>query len=279
VGEELLTNQAVDGFIFTGSREVGMEVYRRFTKDYPRPCIAEMGGKNPALIMPSANIEDAAEGVLRSAFGMGGQKCSACSRVYVHKQIAKAFIECLVEKASAIKIGDPARRETFLGPLINKAAVAKYRKALGLGQREGRVQLGGSTENAEEWKHGFYVQPAVITKAPKGSKLFREEYFAPVVAVAEVKSLDEAIELANDSDYGLTAGIFTNDPEERAAFFNRIEAGVSYCNRRGGATTGAWPGIQSFGGWKGSGSSGKNALGPNYVAQLMREQSQTEIGS
>src|SRR5213075_3124132 len=108
-------------------------------------------------------------------------------------------------------------------------------------------------------------------------RLFQDEFFAPVLAMAEVKSLDEAIKLANRSEYGLTAGIFTNDEREQQKFFNEIDGGVAYCNRRGGATTGAWPGVQSFGGWKASGTSGKSALGPYYVAQFMREQSQTVI--
>jgi len=109
--------------------------------------------------------------------------------------------------------------------------------------------------------------------------MFQEEFFTPLLAVAEVRSLDEALALANASDYGLTAGIFTKDESERDRFFNGIEAGVTYCNRRGGATTGAWPGVQSFGGWKGSGSSGKSALGPYYVQQFMREQSRTVAGA
>ena len=124
---------------------------------------------------------------------------------------------------------------------------------------------------------GFFVEPAIVDRIPKDSRLFQDEYFTPVLAVAEVKSLDEAIKLANDSEYGLSAGIFSNEPGEQQKFFQEIEAGVTYCNRRGGATTGAWPGVQSFGGWKGSGSSGKSALGPYYVAQFMREQSQTVI--
>ena len=138
VGEELVTNQEVDGFIFTGSKEVGLEILSRFPQRYPRPCITEMGGKNPALIMPSANLDDAAEGVMRSAFGMGGEKCSACSRVYVHKNICRPFLNLLVEKTKAIKIGDPTARETFLGPLINANAFKKYERAVRLAKREGR---------------------------------------------------------------------------------------------------------------------------------------------
>jgi 1-pyrroline-5-carboxylate dehydrogenase len=276
-GGELITNPDVDGFIFTGSKAVGLKIYHHFAQSLPKPCIAEMGGKNPAIVMPSANLFDATEGVLRSAFGMGGQKCSACSRLYLHKDIAKLFMEQLVAKTKTLKIGDPTARDTFLGPLINAAAVRKYDGAVRLGKRQGRLVTGGATLTKGNFSRGFFVEPAIVDRVSKDSPLFQDEYFAPVLAVAEVKSLDEAIKLANDSEYGLTAGVFTNDESERLKFFQTIEAGVTYCNRRGGATTGAWPGVQSFGGWKGSGSSGKSALGPYYVTQFMREQSQTVI--
>ena len=146
-----------------------------------------------------------------------------------------------------------------------------------LGRREGRLVYGGRTLVEGDFARGYFVEPAIVDRVPKESRLFRDEFFAPVLAVAEVKSLAEAIQLANDSEYGLTAGIFTRDERERQKFFSEIEAGVTYCNRRGGATTGAWPGVQSFGGWKGSGTSGKSALGPYYVAQFLREQSQTIV--
>lgn len=276
IGAELVANPDVAGFVFTGSRAVGRAIARRFSAARPRPCIAEMGGKNAAIVMPSARLEDAAEGVLRSVFGFGGQKCSACSRVYLHAAVAEPFLELLLAKTRQLVIGDPAQRGTFLGPLINAAAVARYAAAVRLGRREGRVLHGGRRLQAE-FPHGFFVEPCVIAGAPRGSKLFHEEFFAPVLAVAEVPSLDEAITLANDSEYGLTAGIFTQEEREAEEFFARIEAGVAYSNRRGGATTGAWPGVQSFGGWKNSGSSGRNALGPYYVQQFMREQSQTRM--
>jgi len=276
-GNELIANPAVDGFIFTGSKAVGLRIYHHFAHTTPKPCITEMGGKNPAIVMPSANLDDATEGVLRSAFGMGGQKCSACSRLYLHRDIYKPFLEQLVEKTRTLRIGDPTARDTFLGPLINAAAVKKYAGAVRLGRKRGRLVIGGSTLSEGKFAHGHFVEPAIVDRAPKDSRLFEDEFFAPVLAVAEVRSLDEAIQLANDSEYGLTAGIFTNDEQEQRKFFDKIEAGVTYCNRRGGATTGAWPGVQSFGGWKASGSSGKNALGPYYVAQFMREQSQTMI--
>lgn len=277
VGLELIRNAGVDGFIFTGSKVVGLKIYHHFAQTIPKPCIAEMGGKNPAIVMPSASLDDAVEGVMRSAFGMGGQKCSACSRLYLHKDVYKPFLDRLVDRTAALQIGDPTARDTFLGPLINAAAVKKYVGAVRLAQKQGRVVYGGNVLTDRDFARGFFVEPAIVDRAPRDSRLFQDEFFAPVLAVAEVKSLDEAIKLSNDSEYGLTAGIFTRDDLERARFFNEIEAGVTYCNRRGGATTGAWPGVQSFGGWKGSGSSGKSALGPYYVAQFMREQSQTVI--
>lgn len=274
VGAELAAAGGVDGMVFTGSKTVGLDLLRRFSAERLRPCLAEMGGKNPAIIMPSASLEDAAEGVLRSAFGFGGQKCSACSRLYLHEKIYKPFLELLVAKTKNIAIGDPLLRTTFLGPLINEKAVATYEATIKLGRKDGKIVCGGSRLKGE-LAGGCFVEPTIVEKAGKASRLFSEEFFAPVLAVAEVKSLAEAITLANATEYGLTAGIFTKEEHEAETFFAAIEAGTTYWNRRGGATTGAWPGVQSFGGWKHSGSSGKSALGPWYVPQFMREQSQT----
>ncbi len=277
IGKELIENEGIDGMAFTGSREVGLEVLRGFCAQRPRPCITEMGGKNPCIIMPTANLEDAVEGVARAAFGMGGEKCSACSRVYVHQSIAKRFVEALVEKTRSLKIGDPAERATFLGPLINEDAVEKFEHAVKLGKKDGQVLCGGSALDEGDYKQGYYVEPTLLRGVKNDSKWFDEEFFSPVVAVNDVRSLDEAIELANNSRFGLTAGIFTQIEDEQRQFFSCIEAGVAYCNRRGGATTGAWPGVQSFGGWKNSGSTGKNALGAYYLPQFLREQSQTLV--
>lgn len=277
VGRELIENQEIDGIAFTGSREVGMEILGRFNEKRSRPSIIEMGGKNPCIVMPTANLEEAVEGVARAAFGMGGEKCSACSRVYVHQAVSKKFMEALVEKTRSLKIGDPSERGTFLGPLINEDAVEKFQTAVKVGKKDGDVVCGGGVLDKGEFAEGFYVQPTVLRNVDTDSKWFDEEYFCPVVAVSEVRSLQEAIKLANNSRYGLTAGIFTQIEDEQREFFSCIEAGVTYCNRRGGATTGAWPGVQSFGGWKQSGSTGKSALGPYYLPQFMREQSQTLV--
>jgi 1-pyrroline-5-carboxylate dehydrogenase len=243
-----------------------------------RPMIAELGGKNPALIMRSADIDKATDGVWRSAFGAQGQKCSACSRVYVHKDIRDRFIELLVEKTKTIKVGNPLERDVWLGPVINEGAVRTFEDAVARAVRDGgRVLVGGKRMMAEPFKHGWFVEPTIIDGLPADHPIFQEEYFVPITAIAPVLSLDEALELANRSEYGLTAGIFSEERDEIREFFNRIQAGVTYANRRAGATTGAWPGINPFGGWKASGSTGRGTGGPYYVQQFMREQSRVLI--
>jgi 1-pyrroline-5-carboxylate dehydrogenase len=252
-----------------------MKLYRGFTREYPRPIITEMGGKNPAIVMPSADLDEAAEGVMRSAFGFDGQKCSANSRVYVHHDVARAFVERLVEKTRAIRTGDPTERANWMGPVINQRALDKFSSAVTEARADGgTVEIGGETDN----ERGYYPTPTVVTGLPLDHRLFHDELFVPFLVVGEVESLDQALTEANSTAYGLTAGIFSDDDAEVRRFLDTIQAGVVYVNRRAGATTGAWPGIQSFGGWKGSGSSGKGGLGPYYVQQFLREQSQTVVG-
>ncbi|HEY7331509.1 MAG TPA: aldehyde dehydrogenase family protein [Candidatus Limnocylindria bacterium] len=279
VGAELEENPGIDGMVFTGSYEVGMRLYKGFTRDYPRPIITEMGGKNPAIVTGSANLDEAAEGVMRSAFGYDGQKCSANSRVYVDRRVAREFVDKLVERAKTIAVGDPTRRENWMGPVINERALAKFTDAVAEARRDGgTVEVGGDVLRDEDTGRGFFPTPTVVTGLPLDHRLFADELFVPLLVVGEVDSLDEALERSNSTPYGLTAGIFSSDESEIRRFLDTIQAGVVYVNRRAGATTGAWPGIQSFGGWKGSGSSGKSGLGPYYVQQFMREQSQTVIG-
>ncbi|MFN8619170.1 MAG: aldehyde dehydrogenase family protein [Chloroflexota bacterium] len=276
VGDELTHSQDIDGIVFTGSYEVGMELFRTFSTRYPRPCIVEMGGKNPAIVMGSADLDKAAEGIMRAAFGFGGQKCSANSRVYVQRSAHDELVRRLVEKTEQIAIGDPLLRSNWLGPVIDDRAVARHQTAVGEARREGTVFTGGERLSDGDLARGFYVEPTVVG-LPASHRLFQDELFAPFTAIASVDTLDEALALANDSVYGLTAGIYTTDQAEADRFLDGIHAGVTYVNRRAGATTGAWPGVQSFGGWKGSGSSGKSALGPWYLAQFLREQSHTIV--
>jgi 1-pyrroline-5-carboxylate dehydrogenase len=277
VGAELRENDGVDGIVFTGSYAVGMDLFRTFSKKFPKPTIVEMGGKNPAIVSRTADLEEAADGIVRSAFGFGGQKCSANSRVYVEAPVHDELIRLLVEKTEAITIGDPLIRENWLGPVIDQRAVDRHQEAVAEARRDGRVFVGGERLTDRGMDRGFYVEPAVVGGLPADHRLFQDELFAPFTAVHAVESFDEGIELANDSVYGLTAGVYSEDPGEVQRFLDRIEAGVLYVNRRAGATTGAWPGVQAFGGWKGSGSTGKAGLSMYYVAQFLREQSHTVV--
>ena len=277
VGQELQENPGIDGIVFTGSFDVGFQLFRTFSRRFPRPCIVEMGGKNPAIVMRSADLEEAAEGIVRSAFGFGGQKCSANSRVYVEQSVHDQLVDLLVAKTEALVLGDPLDRGTFLGPVIDQRAVDRHQQAVSEARREGRVFVGGEHPTDGQFGRGFYVEPTVVGGLPAGHRLFQDELFAPFTAVHPIASLDEALTLANDSIYGLTAGVYSEDPAEVQQFLDRIEAGVLYVNRRAGATTGAWPGVQPFGGWKGSGSTGKAGLSMYYVAQFLREQSHTIV--
>ncbi|HMK33278.1 MAG TPA: aldehyde dehydrogenase family protein, partial [Nitrosopumilaceae archaeon] len=275
VGKTILESSLVDGIAFTGSKEVGMSGFRSFVEKKPRPFISEMGGKNPAIITASADLEKATEGVLRASFGYGGQKCSACSRVYVQKNIANQFMEKLVSKAKLLKIGHPWEKDVFLGPVINDDAIKKFQRASDLAKKDGKVVLGGSVLRDSDCQHGYFVEPTIVTDLPQEHDLVREELFLPFVCISQFDSFDEAIKMANKTNYGLTAGIFSKDQKEIEAFFEKIEAGVTYANRDASATTGAMVGAQPFVGWKESGISGKGAGGAYYLLQFMREQTQT----
>jgi len=277
VGAELRENAGIDGIVFTGSYEVGFDIYRTFSTRYPRPCIVEMGGKNPAIVMRSADLDEAAEGIMRSAFGFGGQKCSANSRVYVERSVHDGLVRLLVEKTEKITIGDPLLRENWLGPIIDHLAVDRHQTAVAEARRDGTVFVGGERLSDKGMDRGHFVEPTVVGGLPASHRLFVDELFAPFTAVHPIDSLEEGIALANDNVYGLTAGVYSEDQAEVDRFLTGIAAGVLYVNRRAGATTGAWPGVQAFGGWKGSGSTGKSGLSMYYVAQFLREQSHTVV--
>ena len=276
IGDAMWQHPGVDGVVFTGSKAVGLRIFHGLSERWVKPCLMELGGKNAALVMPSADLDAAAEGVMRSAFSLQNQKCSATSRVYVHRDIAAPFLALLLEKTRAIRMGDPTERDVYFGPVINQRSVERFEDAVRRARADGEILLGGERLRGDAFDRGYFVAPT-IARLPLDHALFREELFVPFLAVGEVGGLDEALRETNAVEYGLTAGIFTRDADELARFFDEVEAGVCYANKRTGATTGAWPGAQPFCGWKGSGSSGKGGCGPYYVAQFMREQSRTVI--
>ena len=277
VGETLLKHRNTAGITFTGSVDVGMHIYRSMANGlYPRPCIAEMGGKNACIVTANADLQKAADGIVRSAYGLSGQKCSAVSRIYVDHRVADALIEKLKEKIAAINIGDPTLQKNWLGPVTTGSALKNYeRYGKQLSEKGARILSGGKRLTEGELAHGYFVAPT-LAEAPADHPLFFEEMFVPIAMICRVRDRTEAVRLANDSRFGLTAGCFGND-DDVAYFFDNIEAGVTYANRPQGATTGAWPGYQPFGGWKGSGSSGKGIASFYYLAQYQREQSQTKV--
>jgi 1-pyrroline-5-carboxylate dehydrogenase len=277
VGGELVANKDVSGMVFTGSRDVGYNMALEFSKTKPRPLIAELGGKNPAIVTETADMNKAVDGVLKAAFGYSGQKCSACSRVYVHRKVKDEFLNRLVEKTKSLPVGNPLDQNTFVGPLANKDAYRKYQKYVQIAGKDGRILVGGSIRKDDELKHGYYVQPTIVAGLPKKHRLLKEEMFVPILCVADYEKFDDAIKLANEAEYGLTAGIFSGKHDEIKEFLDCIEAGVVYVNRQASATTGAMVGCQPFGGWKGSGTTGRGTGGSHYLTQFMREQSQTIV--
>jgi 1-pyrroline-5-carboxylate dehydrogenase len=240
--------------------------------------VLEMGSKNPTIVTASADLRKAVEGIVRASFGYDGQKCSATSRVCVQDIVKSQFLDMLTTRVRELVVGDPRGKDVFLGPLINQTAVERFTKAVEDAKRGGgTIVWGGHVLSDGDLARGYYVEPTVIMDLPREHRLFSEELFVPLIVVDEFRTLDEALRKANDTDYGLTAGIFAEDPQEIQKFMNTIEFGVAYANRRGGATTGAWPGAQTFVGWKGSGATGKGIGGPHYLLSFIREQSQTIV--
>lgn len=277
LGEALIGHPDVDGVTFTGSYQVGMDVYRRFAqRPYVHPVILEMGGKNPAIVSRHADLDRAVQGIVRSAFGLQGQKCSANSRVYLEDSIYDQVVEQLVRETEQLTLGNPADRETFLGPVIASGPYHDYQDYVEELSQAGTILTGGKVRVEGRFGSGYFVEPTLVADVPLDHPLWKHEMFLPITLVRRVEDLEEAMRLANDTKYGLTAGFYGSEEESRW-FFDRIQAGVNYVNRPQGSTTGAWPGYQPFGGWKASGSTGVNAGGPHYLQRYMREQVRTVI--
>jgi len=280
VGEAMTKNPMCDGVAFTGSKNVGMSIIRTMHSGaFAKPALVELGGKNAAFVCATADLDKAAQGCMRSAFGLSGQKCSALSRLYVHESVYGTFVEKLLAQAKSFKIGDPCLQENYMGPVITAASVDRHLAAIADARKLGKIIHGGNDLRTQaEFKNGHFAEPT-IAELPRDARHFRDEFFSPFVALTKFTDLKEAIDHANTADYGLTGGIFSGDKHDIDYFMDHYEAGVLYANRATGATTGAWPGVQSFCGWKGSGGgSGKGGCGPYYVSQFMREQSRTIMG-
>jgi 1-pyrroline-5-carboxylate dehydrogenase len=271
VGDELVISKNVSGIVFTGSRAVGTGmIVKSYGAGLQKTFIVEMGGKNPAIVSKSANLDFAIQGIASAAFGFAGQKCSACSRVYVHESIKEEFISKLIEKVRAFKIGNPLQKEVYVGPLISEKAYRTYADAIEKAKRSGRVLYGGN--KVGNGLDGFYVEPAIV-EVQHQNELVQRELFVPILVVETFKSFGDAVAMANDVEYGLTAGLYSGTRKEISEFIDKIQAGTVYINRETSATTGAVVGLHTFVGWKGSSVGGKGSGSRFYLPQFMREQS------
>ncbi len=224
----------------------------------------------------NSNLERAALGILRSSFGLSGEKCSALSRVYVEESVADELLELLKPQIDAIKVGDPTQVENYLGTVVNAEAYENFQGYIDELRASGATIVTGGEVLAEgELAKGYFCTPTLV-EAPLEHRLWQHEMFLPIVMFARVPDKETGMRLTNDTHLGLTAG-FYGDEAETKWFFDNVEAGVTYANRPQGATTGAWPGYQPFGGWKGSTSTGKGIASFYYLAQYLREQSQTSV--
>jgi len=273
VGAFLVRHPSVDLIAFTGSREVGTDIVReagiiRSGQRNVKRAIVEMGGKNAVIIDSDADLDAAVEGVVTSAFGYSGQKCSACSRAIVVGPVYDDFVDRVVNAASSLKVGDPADPATRVGPVIDEAALLRIRRYIEVGTKEATLALAAPAPADA----GYFVAPHVFVDVPPGSVIAREEIFGPVLSIIQAKHIDEAFRMAADSDYALTGGIYSRSPETVRRAYREFRVGNLYINR---GITGAMVGRQPFGGSRMSGV-GSKAGGPDYLLQFMEPRVVTE---
>ncbi len=275
VGDELAINPKVGGIAFTGSKNTGIGMLKKsYDAGLIKPFIVEMGGKNPVIVSKYANLDYAVSGISSAAFGFCGQKCSATSRAYVHESVKEEFISKLLDKVRSFKIGNPLLKENYMGPLISAGALDRYKSAVQEAGRSGRIVFGGRI--VDTGLNGAYVEPTIMEGDHK-NVLFHEELFVPFLSIATYKKFEDALAMANDVPYGLTAGIYSEKKSEVKEFVRKIKAGVIYANRETSSSTGAIVGLQTFVGWKHSALTGKGSGSRFYLQQFMREQSQTLV--
>ncbi|MBZ0151354.1 MAG: L-glutamate gamma-semialdehyde dehydrogenase [Planctomycetes bacterium] len=258
---------------FTGSRDVGLWIFEQSAKIqkgqiWMKRLIAEMGGKDSILVDSDCDLEKAVDAVVASAFGYQGQKCSACSRAIVHEAVYDRFVSMLPERVAAIRVGHPSDRSVNFGPMVDGAAKRKTMEYIESGKKESRLLIGGD----EGPKTGHYVKPTVFVDVPPKAVISQEEIFGPVLAVIKVKDFEQGLEVANNTEYGLTGSVFTNDPRHKEAARQRFHVGNFYINRK---CTGALVGGHPFGGFNMSGTDSK-AGGPDYLLQFLQAKTISE---
>jgi 1-pyrroline-5-carboxylate dehydrogenase len=273
VGDLLVEHPKTRFVSFTGSRDVGLRINELAAKPrkgqvWIKRVVAEMGGKDAIIVDEGVNLDSAVEGVTLSAFGFQGQKCSACSRAIVHASVYDEFLEKLKQRVAKITVGESHRFDNYMGPVINDGAKKSILGYIDAGKKEGRVVTGGGAAPGE----GYFVQPTVIADVDSKATVFQEEIFGPVLAVTKARDFDHALKLANDTEYGLTGAVYTNDREKIERARRQFHVGNLYINRK---CTGAMVGAHPFGGFNMSGTDSK-AGGPDYLLQFLQAKSIAE---
>jgi 1-pyrroline-5-carboxylate dehydrogenase len=270
IGNFLVNHPKTRFISFTGSKEVGMGIYEQAAKVqkgqiWLKRVIAEMGGKDAIVVDAGIDPDQAADAIVKSAFGYQGQKCSACSRAILHRDVYDAVLERIVQRTQALCIGDPADPATQMGPVIDKKAFDKIREYIEIGKSEGQLVTGGGFDGSKGW----FIEPTVISGLSPQARLMQEEIFGPVLAVCRAESFEEAMTIANNTEFGLTGALFSNDRSHLERAREDFHVGNLYLNRK---CTGAIVGYQPFGGFNMSGTDSK-AGGPDYLVLHMQGKS------
>ena len=273
IGDTLVAHPKTRIVSFTGSRDVGLHINELAAKTpkgqiWIKRVIAEMGGKDAIIVDSDCNLDQAVAGVLNSAFGYQGQKCSACSRAIVDQAVYNDFLDKLKQKVETLTIGPSDNFNNYMGPVISSRAQKTILNYIEKGKQEGRVIAGGGKADGD----GYFIKPTVIADVDSKATIFQEEIFGPVLAVTKAKDFDDALRLANDSEYGLTGAVFTTNPDKAEKAKRQFFVGNLYINRK---CTGAMVGAHPFGGFNMSGTDSK-AGGPDYLLQFVQAKSIAE---
>ncbi len=271
VGDTLVSHPRTRFIAFTGSKEVGIHINELAAKVQPgqiwlKRVVAEMGGKDSIIVDEGADLEDAVKGVITSAFGFQGQKCSACSRAIVHEKVYDAFVDLAAKKAGALTVGDAANPGNFMGPVVNRASEEKILGYIDRGILEGGRLVAGGEKAGDE---GYFIRPTVIADVAPKATIAQEEIFGPVLAVIKAGSFDEALQIANNTEFGLTGGLYAKDRKKLLKAEREFFVGNLYFNRK---CTGALVGVHPFGGFNMSGTDSK-AGGRDYLLLFLQAKS------
>jgi 1-pyrroline-5-carboxylate dehydrogenase len=267
IGDYIVNHPKIRFISFTGSKEVGISIYEKAAKVHPgqiwlKRVIAEMGGKDAIVVDSDADLDLAADSIVKSAFGFSGQKCSACSRAIIHQDVYDVVLKKMIELTKKLKVGNPELKETFVGPVNDKRAFEKITSYFDVAKAEGVIVTGGQSDGSK----GYFIEPTIVADVKPNSRLMQEEIFGPILAVCKVKDFKEAIDVANNTEYGLTGAVISNNRMHLELARREFHVGNLYFNRK---CTGAIVGYQPFGGFNMSGTDSK-AGGPDYLVLHMQ---------